>query len=282
MSVKLMSQVFQLSDQYTSGTRLVLLALADHCSDDGACWPNYQTIAEKAAISKRSVMRIINDLEDQGIVKRVKRKNKDGGSTSNVFWLHLPKQQEEGGSDTTVTPGHRPDHQGSDAKDTRGATPVSPPENPVGGSLEPSCEPPHEQHACQNGQETQENGVQKQQTAANTPLQKIADEWNEMAQESGLPTIRTLTDSRKQKIRQRWKSKAWRDDYKKALAEIPRSNFLTGHSRTGWIANFDWFIRPDSVTKILEGAYTDQHEAGTKDLSPEQEANIRDILGLND
>ncbi len=31
--------------------------------------------------------------------------------------------------------------------------------------------------------------------------------------------------------------------------------FLRGVSDRGWVADFEWFVRPESVTKLLEGKY---------------------------
>jgi len=36
---------------------------------------------------------------------------------------------------------------------------------------------------------------------------------------------------------------------------IPDSPFLLGENDRGWRADIDWFLRPDSVTRILEGKY---------------------------
>ncbi|HEX9355653.1 MAG TPA: helix-turn-helix domain-containing protein, partial [Streptosporangiaceae bacterium] len=60
MSIAVMNWVWGCSP--TSGNeRLVLLALADACSrDDGSgCWPSIPTIARKAAVSDRTVRRVI-------------------------------------------------------------------------------------------------------------------------------------------------------------------------------------------------------------------------------
>lgn len=69
----------------TSGNeRLVLLALADACSrDDGTgCWPSAATVARKAAISDRTVRRVIARLEADGHL-RVHRGGGRAGSTNS-------------------------------------------------------------------------------------------------------------------------------------------------------------------------------------------------------
>lgn len=65
MSIKAMSYVWKHSK--ASGSELLLLlALCDHASDDGYCWPSIDTLAKKIRMSMRSVMRFIQSLEERG------------------------------------------------------------------------------------------------------------------------------------------------------------------------------------------------------------------------
>lgn len=63
---------------------LVLLALADTAQDDGTCWPGYEFIARKTRLSKRTVMRCVDRLEEDGVVVKVVRPN-----TSNLYTIAL-------------------------------------------------------------------------------------------------------------------------------------------------------------------------------------------------
>lgn len=64
-----MSQVWEYSE--TEGSeRLVMLALADFCDDEGFCFPGITRIAKKCRISERTVQRIISSLIERGEVKR--------------------------------------------------------------------------------------------------------------------------------------------------------------------------------------------------------------------
>jgi len=65
MSIKMMSAVWSDSPQ-EGGTLLVLLALADFADDDGKCWPNNETLAAKARLSKRQVNRVLAILNEAG------------------------------------------------------------------------------------------------------------------------------------------------------------------------------------------------------------------------
>ena len=65
MSIKVMSKVWELSEQKGSKL-LLLLAIADHAADDGYCWPGTKLLAKKIRMSVRSVLRAIKVLEADG------------------------------------------------------------------------------------------------------------------------------------------------------------------------------------------------------------------------
>ena len=104
-----------------------MLALADQANDDGFCWPSLATIANKANLSRRYVIRIINKLEREGLIQIEKRM--DGGEyTSNMYKLvvnkrTLPSEQED------TTPSEQEDTTPSEQEDTGVVN---------GGSLKPS------------------------------------------------------------------------------------------------------------------------------------------------
>jgi hypothetical protein len=76
--------------------------------------------------------------------------------------------------------------------------------------------------------------------------------WNESVPFS---PIRTMSEKRKEALRVRRNEPDWQRDWRVALGKIRGSPFLRGESSGGWKADVDWFLKPDSVTKILEGKY---------------------------
>lgn len=67
MSVKMMTLVWERAP-YTSGSLIVLLALADWANDDGVAWPSMERLAQKARIDRRSAQRIVRQLEKDGVI----------------------------------------------------------------------------------------------------------------------------------------------------------------------------------------------------------------------
>jgi hypothetical protein len=68
------------------------------------------------------------------------------------------------------------------------------------------------------------------------------------------------SDKRQKAANQRWKDVWWRENWQAALDRGSQSPFLRGDSG-GWKISFDWFLKPDSVSKIMEGNYDETTNA---------------------
>lgn len=102
-------------------------------------------------------------------------------------------------------------------------------------------------------------------TAPTSPsFHKIESQWNEAAKRLSLPTIKSMTKKRKTTIRQQWKDPFWRENWSAAMTKITESDFLQGGNDRGWRANIDWFLRPDTVSKVMEGAYNGAAKKGSR------------------
>lgn len=69
--------------------KLVLLALADHADDRGRCWPTIDQVAAKAELSPRTVRRYLSELERMGLVRRQRRRRKDGTLGTYAYGLSM-------------------------------------------------------------------------------------------------------------------------------------------------------------------------------------------------
>jgi hypothetical protein len=71
MSIRVMSDVWDLSES-TGSARLVLLAIADSCDHDGTnAWPALETIAKKTKVSRSTVKRAVKELVGLGELRVV-------------------------------------------------------------------------------------------------------------------------------------------------------------------------------------------------------------------
>jgi hypothetical protein len=81
--------------------------------------------------------------------------------------------------------------------------------------------------------------------------------WNEMASATSLPACQKLSPARRKACQARL-----RDDglaaIQQAIQRVPDSAFLRGETGSWSGANIDFLLRPDTVTKILEGKYDDR------------------------
>ena len=87
------------------------------------------------------------------------------------------------------------------------------------------------------------------------PVVVVVELWNEQAKKHNFRRCLVLSKTRARKLKQRLSEKEWQAQWRPAIEAIGTCPFLLGAGGQGWKATFDWFLRPDSVTKILEGAY---------------------------
>ncbi|MDN2661824.1 helix-turn-helix domain-containing protein [Psychromonas sp. 14N.309.X.WAT.B.A12] len=86
MSVFLMAKAWQASVK-NSARKLVLMKLADNADDDGICWPSYNHLAAQCEMSRRTVIRHVDDLILAGFIKKTTRKGGIHFNKSNMFQL---------------------------------------------------------------------------------------------------------------------------------------------------------------------------------------------------
>jgi hypothetical protein len=101
------------------------------------------------------------------------------------------------------------------------------------------------------------------------PFAEIMQAWNNLAETAGLASVISIKGERRKHIRARWRDADWREHWQEALAMIPSRGFLLGENDRGWTADLDWFLKPDSVTRILEGKY-----AGAKPAPPRRDDGV--------
>lgn len=87
MSIKLMTAVWEHAP-IRQGSLIVLLALADFANDSGRCWPSIPTLAKKARIGERHTRRILQELEEWGMIVKEKM---PGRYESNIYRVLDPR-----------------------------------------------------------------------------------------------------------------------------------------------------------------------------------------------
>lgn len=85
-------------EHWTSGTRLVALALADRVNQDWQAWPSLEDIARRTGLSTRQVRTHLRTLEADGVIVPTIRRDKAGQRQTNLWiWLWKMEYQPEAG-----------------------------------------------------------------------------------------------------------------------------------------------------------------------------------------
>ena len=94
MSIKVMTWAWE--QELPPLTKLVLMAIADHCDDEGYAWPGIKGISKKCGVAHRTVQRQVEELQAKGILNVEARQRPDGSSSSNGYTVVMDGTKEEG------------------------------------------------------------------------------------------------------------------------------------------------------------------------------------------
>ena len=105
----------------------------------------------------------------------------------------------------------------------------------------------------------------------------VLAEWNRLMGQSCRWTAKRQTS-----FSQRRKNAAWRDNWHLAASRAAASSFCRGENDRAWVADFEWFLKPDTVTKLLEGKYDDREpkavRTGGKTFAQQAQSNMAAII----
>lgn len=99
---------------------------------------------------------------------------------------------------------------------------------------------------------------------------KVQEAWNAVP---GFTKCVTMNDKRLSNLAARMKDEHWRNNWEQAIQRIAGRPFMLGENSSKWVAHIGWFLRPDSVAKIMEGIYDrDRKPEGTQDTAASRRA----------
>lgn len=116
---------------------------------------------------------------------------------------------------------------------------------------------------------------------SNIVKNQIAEQFKQLYEEHcpSLGKVKKLGENRVKLINKLYKSFT-QDEILEGLYKVEASNFLTGKS-SSWKATFDWIIKENNFTKILEGNYDNRKSYNTKgslNVKNEQKKDIHEEL----
>jgi hypothetical protein len=86
--------------------------------------------------------------------------------------------------------------------------------------------------------------------------------WNNQC--GSLPKARELTPKRIKSIKQRLAEEPDMNTWSLVINKMAKSDFCNGNGSTGWKADFDFLLKPDTRAKVLEGKYDNKKNAITQ------------------
>ena len=101
--------------------------------------------------------------------------------------------------------------------------------------------------------------------------------WNEHA--PPLPVARELSKDRIKKAKARLLEKPLSDYWREVITRIATSSFCLGGGNTGWKANFDWLLKPDTHIRVMEGKYDGKAPENQDGWGLDDEERARIIAG---
>lgn len=73
--------------EYTLNEKAVFITLKTYARAKGSCFPSQSSIATVTGISRSTVSKVLNRLEEIGAIVSIERNTETGGQTSNVYYL---------------------------------------------------------------------------------------------------------------------------------------------------------------------------------------------------
>jgi DNA-binding transcriptional ArsR family regulator len=219
----------------------VYVVLAQHADGNRECWPRVERIAALLEFSDRTVKRALRTLREAGLLTRKRTSN---GVDSGVYNVYTLSQ-----GDTGVP-----------LDDSQGDTGVQPmghwcPANGTNPALFPGVD-----NISELNPRTRPKNKRENTAGAGDPLileRQLIVAWNAargVKQTKGA----ALTDARREAFRTRLKTEGWLQDALEAIAKFPVKCQLDAAGNIlpdAWLPTIDWFLKPDSVPKVLEGKY---------------------------
>jgi hypothetical protein len=117
-----------------------------------------------------------------------------------------------------------------------------------------------DRHArSQKSRQAEAEAEEEEERGATAPspssLPAEVQQWNS---HPGLPAVQSPSKLRIAKLRARRKDPYFVANWQAAIDRICQSGFCIGQNDRGWKADFDWFLKPDTVARVMEGKY-DNH-----------------------
>jgi len=222
----------------------VYATLKRYADASGQCYPSVSTLVRATGMGEKRVRRAIKTLVAREWIEISPRRGESGAITSNLYRLPEPPK----------SPPDKTDGVRSECPEALDKT-----AGYVGDKMtgSPRTKRPEELDPI----ELENQGNKKRSPSGDGPTpQDFVARWNAIP---GVQQCRKLTAERRKHFRARTADPDWTDHLAEALARIGASEFCRGGNDRGWRADVDWFLRPDTLTRVIEGKYDGRQRNGS-------------------
>lgn len=270
--------------------KLVLLALARYANKAGQCWPSQAALAAETGLTERHVRRCLDRLKKARRLRVFSGRGRKHPNTYEILdprednalkpgpYVRLSGQQSQrmkygpyvrlsenyarkygpyvrlSGKDTNLVVKVN----GLEDKGKTKGVPYGDTPNKRKGERKKADPPGETQRTLFGEPATPSSGA-----SLRAHVEEVCQAWNKTADRCGfVPCRRIATGTTRWTYAvARVADAGWWSEYRDALDRLQPTPFLTGRTARGWRANIEWFLRPNTVDKILEGLF-DPHEPG--------------------
>jgi len=111
--------------------------------------------------------------------------------------------------------------------------------------------------------------IQKPKNGTDVPRCELffKELWNTKVSPS-VRRVSVITERRARCCAARWRDRPDESYWAAVIDRINSTPFLLGEGKGGWLITFDFFIRPDSHIKIMEGTYERPNDYSDKTVTP--------------
>jgi len=103
------------------------------------------------------------------------------------------------------------------------------------------------------GERTEDRGQKTDCDVSQTLPSPLFELWNK--HRGNLKRADAETDSRKKHSKARWKANPDENYWVRVIQKMATDPFCNGENDRTWVADIDFFLRPDTHVKVLEGKY---------------------------
>jgi hypothetical protein len=100
---------------------------------------------------------------------------------------------------------------------------------------------------------------------------EVMNAWNDVAKEHGFQKCLVMTTARMNQLRARNREAFFLEHWRTALDLVAKEPWFRGQNPYNWVANIEWFLRPNTVPRLMEKALsekprTSKHEQTSTDF----------------